>query len=141
MHTSTNTLLRVIVAIRIPRHRVAPWPNTRSWTRSICARVVESASNHLSGLKISGSDPNTLLNNEPAMLMPILVPPGTNFPRMVSPSGGTTRSRREVMGGKIRRPSFMHAWRYGSFVASCACAGDERKPLETASSISVFNFV
>lgn len=63
-----------------------------------------------------------------------------NLPRIVSPSGGATRSRREVIGGKIRRPSLMHAWRYGSFAASCACVGDETKPLETASSISAFSF-
>lgn len=110
--TSTKNLFKLNVAIRNPKHRVIPPPNTRSCTLHMFARRLWSPSNHLSGRNTSASSPNTLLFlNNPFVFSPILTPPGTDSPHMVSPSAGTRRSRRAVTGGKIRSPSLMQACR------------------------------
>lgn len=140
-HTSTNTLFRFIVATAMPRHRVKPYPNTNSWTFSICLRFPRSWSSHRSGRKTSGSGPKTSLKSTPRMLSPIFTPPGTWYPFMVSPSGGVTRSRKAVIGGKTRSPSLMQACRYGSRrIDSSFRIGFDTVPLAIASSISLWSF-
>lgn len=46
------------------------------------------------------------------------------------------RSRNCVMGGNRRRPSLMHAWRYGRRRASWSRMGEEICSRDSASSIS-----
>lgn len=45
---------------------------------------------------------------------------------MVSPAAGTTFDMKPMTGGKIRRPSFITACRYGRFLASESVIGEER---------------
>lgn len=66
------------------------------------------------------------------MPQPILVPPGRNFPSIMSPSGGTSLDKSPGIGGKIRRPSLMTACRYGRFRASESLIGDEILALENS---------
>jgi len=136
--TSTNTLFNSIQATVLPKHLYFPCPKIKSTTLAFFANSSSLIPNHRSGQKNSGSCPKTSLSRTTdQVLLAISVPPGTNTPLIVSPSGGTTFGRRPPEGGLMRRPSWMTACRYGSWRASDSwTTGLEILPARTASSIS-----
>lgn len=90
------------------------------------------ASSHLSGLNIAASAPNTLLFwwatqvfTPTVVYLQVsieivkqmegsrLTPAGKNFPLIVAPPSGTSRTKGRPVAGCILKPSLMHACRYG----------------------------
>jgi hypothetical protein len=118
-HTSTKALLRSIHAMFLPKQTCLLLPKITSIIRSYLARVLRSASIHLSDLNISASLPKAsfrrvTINGH----VPVSVPPEKKMPFTLSPRGGTNLLCRPNSGGQIRKPSHLQAWRYGSCNAS-----------------------
>ena len=111
--TSGTTLFSSICAIFFPRHRHRPLLKAASTTAVLSCSVCSSGSSrNLSGRNVRASCPNVFLSASiPTMENPMAVPPGMNRPLYVSPSGGTSLGITPVIGGQMRMPSLMMAWR------------------------------
>lgn len=110
MPTSKKILFSSMNATGWPAQFQRPAPKAKSTSRCISVLLPRN----LSGRKRLASSPNRLMSASMAdVFMPTAVPSGRSLPQRVSPPVGTTFAYSPGAGARMRRPSYITAWRYG----------------------------